>query len=72
MKNYKHSSTFEEFISNVYSPVQTTSPFQQPYLKNNSSGNNLKFSKFQIRVIIKVPNNCVLSYIFFFFRKIQV
>ncbi|XP_026816588.1 ral GTPase-activating protein subunit alpha-1 isoform X1 [Rhopalosiphum maidis] len=37
MKNYKHSSTFEEFISNVYSPVQTTSPFQQqPYLRSNS------------------------------------
>lgn len=36
MKNYKHSSTFEEFISNVYSPVQTMSPFQQPYNKNVS------------------------------------
>ncbi|VVC33952.1 Hypothetical protein CINCED_3A022064 [Cinara cedri] len=36
MKKYRHSGTFEEFISNVYSPVQTTSPFQQSYFRSNS------------------------------------
>ncbi|XP_050530859.1 ral GTPase-activating protein subunit alpha-1 isoform X4 [Daktulosphaira vitifoliae] len=36
MKNYKHLSTYEEFISNVYSPLQTTSQFQQPFSSRNS------------------------------------
>lgn len=46
MKNYKHSSTFEDFISNVYSPVQTTSPFQQPSLRSNSGNNNFELKYF--------------------------
>lgn len=36
IKNYKHSSTFEEFISNVYLPVQIALPSQQQYLRSNS------------------------------------
>ncbi|XP_050439323.1 ral GTPase-activating protein subunit alpha-1 isoform X2 [Adelges cooleyi] len=42
MKNYKHSSTFEEFICNVYSPVQTISPFQQPYTTSRGSVDKFK------------------------------
>lgn len=36
IKNYKHSSTFEEFISNVYLPVQIALPSQQQYIRSNS------------------------------------